>query len=179
MKAQVVVDFLAVVRDPSEEKLLRAFRLTRHQMDVFLAALNALPDDSLVIPDLNGIVKTLGLGLFYIQNLKKKGYFKAGSGRGEWVMTDKAMDTLASFLEGKSSDVPPKVEGKTDKTEKKGRKRTKKVVEKKVAPDFGGMSVSQIMDRLKEIDDLVDTLEKEKETIQEWLREQLTLLAGS
>lgn len=167
---QIVQDFLSRVSDPKDKVVLGAFNLTPREMELFLAALNALPEDSLAIPGLREIVKKIELSGNYVQLLKKKKLFSSGPNFGEWQITETAIKKMASFLKNEPTSAEPKA-GNRKKTRDK-KKSVKR--ETKLKFDIGKMSISQISQRLAEIEEQMQTLSNERDEIRSQVKKQLT-----
>lgn len=166
MHNKTVQDFLSRVSDPKEQSVLDALGLAPRQMELFLAVLNALPEDSLIIPDMAKITKDVGVSSPYIQELKKKKLICRGPKRGEWLVTERAIKKMDSFLKNEPfSDAPT--------PDKKTGVRTK-VKAKKY--DISQMSLADIRKRLEEINEEIQSLEKERSSMKIQIRDQLALL---
>lgn len=158
MSSSIVWSFLAKVSSAEDEKALEAFNLAPSEMELFLAALNALPSESIKIPNLNKIAAKLKI-IPHIQTLKKKRLVERGENRGDWNITSEALKKMKTFL--KMEDAAPSEETPNEDNTKY---------------DISGMTISQIRERLAQIAANMQELKEEETAIKSQLKKQLSVL---
>jgi hypothetical protein len=188
MDRQQVAAFLEKITDTSDKRVLRALGLAHRELEVFVAALSALTEESgVTIPNLNGIIKVIGLKSPYIQNLKKKGFITAGLKRGEWKFTERAEKKVAWFLgqklDGKTPEAEkPRKEGSARKKAGRKAKPPRKSATQRakrqyaVDADLDKMSVSDILTWLTQTESEIKSLEERRTRIKTWAKDKLSSL---
>ncbi len=163
---EVIRAFTELDREAFDDKMLKSLGLTERELELLLGALNAIPDGSFEIPNFNDLAKKLKISNPLIQNLKKKGYVKNGSGRGKWEVTEPGLKKMAKAMQvkidGGGHVSQPEVDEPEDET----------LLWQKYPID--GMTLAQIADRLNDIDKSVADLLAEKRAVQGQLRKMAT-----
>jgi hypothetical protein len=169
--AKTVGNFLSGVRNAKDERAIKTLKITSRELELFLGALNALPENSLDIPDLNGIAEKMGISSPYIFKLKKRKLIKHGKKRGEYVITDFAVKKMEKYLSNEPESEAPAADG--GKKTRKSRKPSTKRRAVKSNLDFEKMTIGQIRSRISEIDSSLASLGKERSELVAAVKDQL------
>lgn len=148
----------SVITDTSNKSVLKAFRLSQKEMELFLGILNSIVSDNSAIPNLSAIVKALDQHPRSIQWLRKKGFIKSSGERGQWELTDLAIEKMKLFLSG---DLVAATQNPTTQR----RKLKKPAKQTKSSSDLQGIKIEEDTARLEEIDREMERLRAEREAI--------------
>jgi hypothetical protein len=157
----------------SNEELQTALGLSQNELAVFLLALTGVSEASgLAIQDLNKSTRDAETHYASVtcNNLKKKGFLAKGKRRGQWSITEHALDAMAKVLSGqmdalvkkKTANKMRKVPGKIKKRPKAGPKKGSKI---KSQFDIDGMSLREIMVKLENLDKEIADLSAQREQL--------------
>ena len=162
--------------EPKDKDTRRALNLSKAQAELFWAALSAVPEGTLEIPNMNRIAnKFTKYGSPYVTKLGQKGVIERGEKWGDWKVTSKAIDTMNGLLSGKDVNIGRvksviKKRTSTPRPTTKRKYLRRKPSKKSLKEKINNMTVFEVLVRMNEIGNEMKTLEAEKSAILKRLR---------
>jgi hypothetical protein len=99
-KLEIIEQFITS-RQPKDKSLQKALGLPERELDLLWAGLSSLtPETGLNMVGFSRRAKDLGFFSSYLTSLGRKEYMKKGDHRGDWAVTDRAVEKFQALLNG-------------------------------------------------------------------------------
>jgi hypothetical protein len=172
--------FLKRVLSSEDPQALSTLDLTVRELEVVIAAMNTLGEETLEINNLNQVVRKARLAPHFISALKGKKVVERGDNKGLWIFTKSFMKRVEDFLALPRLTAEEAAEASAHlKPRARG---LDKVDERLMNPDLDDMSIGDIKGHVQDIDDRIlyyqnkiDDLNKTKTRMKEETKRKLGL----